>query len=192
MPCGNRPCIGGEGFDIRGVLFCSPSCGNEYFNLESDDTDYWPEDESDEDADDQETYNYVDASTQTESSDANNLYPSAIYVDCEMFVSQEDEEDDGPEEDDEDLENDENDSTMYCDLNNSYRGYNYHMLLEEISQCGGDAGDFYPCEHCSTSIHFWDGVSWEDCIPCDNCMDPLLLCGDCKTHQTTCPKCSNQ
>lgn len=66
-------------------------------------------------------YNYVDASTQTESGymmhwDANSLYPLAIYGDFETFVSQDDEQDDPKE--DEELENDEEElelEPLYCE-----------------------------------------------------------------------------
>jgi hypothetical protein len=45
MRCRNGNCNGGLGFDIRGVLFCSPRCGNIYFNLKEGDEDYWSNDE---------------------------------------------------------------------------------------------------------------------------------------------------
>lgn len=50
MPCDNNGCIGGRGFELKGKLFCSPQCLNEYFKLSPYDTDYWATD-SDTDSD---------------------------------------------------------------------------------------------------------------------------------------------
>jgi len=40
--CENGNCNGGQAFRIRDKLFCSPMCGNIYFNLTPRDKDYWP------------------------------------------------------------------------------------------------------------------------------------------------------
>ena len=43
--CSRNGCNGGQGFDIRDVLFCSPACGNHYWHLSPGDEDYWPHDD---------------------------------------------------------------------------------------------------------------------------------------------------
>ena len=37
--------FGGRAFEIRGKQFCSPFCGNKYFDLHYGDEDYWDSDE---------------------------------------------------------------------------------------------------------------------------------------------------
>ena len=50
--CSMRCCIGGQAFNIRDKMFCSPRCGNIYWNLTRSDEDYWPNTEQgDSDAD---------------------------------------------------------------------------------------------------------------------------------------------
>ena len=39
--CENGLCNGGQKFEIKDKMFCSPMCGNKYFNLEEDDSYYW-------------------------------------------------------------------------------------------------------------------------------------------------------
>jgi len=46
--CDAVGCRGGRGFTIRNKTFCSPSCGNDYFNLSVNDTDFWPSDSEEE------------------------------------------------------------------------------------------------------------------------------------------------
>ena len=36
-------CNGGQAFEVRGKMFCSPSCSNEYWGLKKSDDDWWPE-----------------------------------------------------------------------------------------------------------------------------------------------------
>jgi len=53
--CDNKDCIGGRAFNIRELVFCSPKCGNEYYELSPSDEDYWnDDDESDDESDDDE------------------------------------------------------------------------------------------------------------------------------------------
>jgi len=44
--CDLEGCRGGRAFDVRGLTFCSPSCGNEHWNLQPGDSDHWPSDSS--------------------------------------------------------------------------------------------------------------------------------------------------
>ena len=45
--CSTLNCIGGQGFEIKDKLFCSPSCGNKYWDLKKGDNDYWSNVEDD-------------------------------------------------------------------------------------------------------------------------------------------------
>jgi len=40
--CEREDCNGGKAFQIKDKLFCSPSCGNAYYELYPWDKDYWP------------------------------------------------------------------------------------------------------------------------------------------------------
>lgn len=50
--CDNKGCNGGRAFDIKGALFCSPRCGNEYWGLKYGDEDYWSCSEEEEEEED--------------------------------------------------------------------------------------------------------------------------------------------
>ena len=39
--CSTLDCIGGQAFEIKYKLFCSPSCGNKFWDLKKGDNDYW-------------------------------------------------------------------------------------------------------------------------------------------------------
>lgn len=43
--CDLPNCIGGRKFQIRDKIFCSPVCGNTYFQLTFGDEEYWEEEE---------------------------------------------------------------------------------------------------------------------------------------------------
>ena len=41
--CSRSGCSGGRAYEVRSLLFCSPSCANTHFGLNSLDADYWPD-----------------------------------------------------------------------------------------------------------------------------------------------------
>ena len=54
MSCSRFNCNGGQGFEIKNKMFCSPSCGNKYYDLQEGDEDYWSNETNDEDDDEEE------------------------------------------------------------------------------------------------------------------------------------------
>ena len=59
--------VGGGAFEIRDHLFCSPECGNRYFNLEKGDEGYWDNESDEEEASELDTNS--DAGSEEDDSD---------------------------------------------------------------------------------------------------------------------------
>ena len=70
--CDNK--IGGKKFEIRNCLFCSPNCGNKYFNLTYNDVDYWTEEEEEEEEEEENPFKGCD-----ECGDWGNGYGISFY-----------------------------------------------------------------------------------------------------------------
>ena len=91
--CDGIGCRGGRGFQIRTLMFCSPSCGNEFFHLQSGDDDYWPDDDSSDDDSSDEYYWSEDDS----SDDEEIVDPEDDSSDEEEIVDPEDDSSDDEE-----------------------------------------------------------------------------------------------
>ena len=77
--CENNGCNGGRAFRIRDAMFCSPRCGNEYFNLSKDDEDYWSNEE-----DEEEDENWSDKEEENEEDEEEELL--LLLLLCMMYV----------------------------------------------------------------------------------------------------------